>query len=132
MPWPAFALGAVAVAAVGTWLARRTARRAGARALLRHRARVDRYKLARRSYVRAELLADASLADAVRHYAAERALDERRGQLFEDFLVEARRRLEEKGQIEIYRDTLAQLDQDEPAAQPRRPPINIPPLDTNK
>ncbi|MBV8857617.1 MAG: peptidyl-prolyl cis-trans isomerase [Acidobacteria bacterium] len=62
----------------------------------------------------------------------ERALEERRGQLFDDFLVEARRRLEEKGQIEIYRDTLAQLDQDEPAALPRRPPVNIPPLDTSK
>lgn len=57
----------------------------------------------------------------------ERALDERRGQLFDDFLVEARRRLEEKGQIEIYNDTLALIDQDEPAAQPRRPPINIVP-----
>ncbi|HEX8190472.1 MAG TPA: peptidyl-prolyl cis-trans isomerase [Pyrinomonadaceae bacterium] len=62
----------------------------------------------------------------------ERALEERRGQLFDDFLVEARRRLEEKGQIEIYRDTLAQLDQDEPAALPRRPPINILPPDGNK
>jgi peptidyl-prolyl cis-trans isomerase D len=61
-----------------------------------------------------------------------RALEERRGQLFDDFLVEARRRLEEKGQIEIYRDTLAQLDQDEPAALPRRPPVNIlPPPDGN-
>ena len=60
----------------------------------------------------------------------ERALDERRGQLFDDFLVEARRRLEEKGQIEIYRDTLALIDQDEPAALPRRPPINIVPPGT--
>ena len=57
----------------------------------------------------------------------ERALEERRGQLFDDFLVEARRRLDEKGQIEIYRDTLALIDQDEPAALPRRPPINIVP-----
>jgi peptidyl-prolyl cis-trans isomerase D len=60
----------------------------------------------------------------------ERALEERRGQLFDDFLVEARRRLEEKGQIEIYRDTLALIDQDEPAALPRRPPINIVPPGT--
>jgi peptidyl-prolyl cis-trans isomerase D len=62
----------------------------------------------------------------------ERALDERRSQLFDDFLVEARRKLEEKGQIEIYRDTLALIDDAEPAAQqPRRPPINIvPPSDT--
>jgi parvulin-like peptidyl-prolyl isomerase len=62
----------------------------------------------------------------------QRALDERRGQLFDDFLVEARRRLDEKGQIEIYRDTLALIDQDEVAPPPtRRAPINIPPLDTN-
>jgi peptidyl-prolyl cis-trans isomerase D len=57
----------------------------------------------------------------------ERALEERRGQLFDDVLVEARRRLDEKGQIEIYRDTLALIDQDEPAALPRRPPVNIVP-----
>jgi peptidyl-prolyl cis-trans isomerase D len=57
----------------------------------------------------------------------ERALEERRGQLFDDFLVEARRRLEEKGQIEIFRETLALLDESEPAALPRRPPINIVP-----
>jgi peptidyl-prolyl cis-trans isomerase D len=61
----------------------------------------------------------------------ERALEERRGQLFDDFLVEARRKLEEKGQIEIYRDALAQLDEEEPAALPRRPPINILPPDGN-
>jgi peptidyl-prolyl cis-trans isomerase D len=60
----------------------------------------------------------------------ERALEDRRGQLFDDYLVEARRRLEEKGQIEIYRDALAQLDEDEPAALPRRPPINMLPPDT--
>ena len=58
----------------------------------------------------------------------ERALEDRRGQLFDDFLVEARRRLEEKGQIEIYRDALALIDEPDPAAQlPRRPPINIVP-----
>ena len=57
----------------------------------------------------------------------ERALRERRDQLFDDFIVEARRRLEEKGQIEIFRDTLALIEQDEPAALPGRPPINIVP-----
>ncbi|MFL6255005.1 MAG: SurA N-terminal domain-containing protein [Pyrinomonadaceae bacterium] len=61
----------------------------------------------------------------------EHLLDERRGQLFEDFLVEARRKLEEKGQIEINHETLAQLDEDEPAALPRRPPNNILPPDAN-
>ena len=57
----------------------------------------------------------------------ERALEERRSQLFDDFLVEARRRLEEKGQIEINNETLALIDESEPAAMPRRPPINIVP-----
>lgn len=61
----------------------------------------------------------------------ERALEERRGQLFDDFLIEARHRLDEKGQIQIYRDTLALIDQDEVAPPPRRAPINIPPPDTN-
>ena len=57
----------------------------------------------------------------------EAALSERRSQLFDDFLVEARRRLEEKGQIEIYRETLARLEDSEPAALPARMPIQIPP-----
>jgi peptidyl-prolyl cis-trans isomerase D len=57
----------------------------------------------------------------------ERALSERRNQLFEDYLVEARRKLEEKGEIEIYRETLALVEESEPAALPRRPPINIVP-----
>ena len=60
----------------------------------------------------------------------ERALEERRGQLFDDFLIDARRKLEEKGQIEIYQDTLALIEQEEPAALPRRPPVNILPPGT--
>lgn len=55
----------------------------------------------------------------------ERALEARKGQLFDDFLVEARRKLQEKGGIEIFRDTLALIDESEPAALPGRPPINI-------
>ena len=61
---------------------------------------------------------------------SERALSERRDQLFDDFLVEARRRLEEKGEIEVYSEKLAELDAAEPSAQPGRPPINFPPLGT--
>ena len=77
MAWPALALGAIGAALAAVLAVRRGARHAGARTLLRRRARVDRYKLARRSYVRAELLADRSLAEAVRQYAAERGLGER-------------------------------------------------------
>ena len=58
----------------------------------------------------------------------ERALNERREQVFDDYLTAARRRLDEKGDIQINRDTLAQLEEAEtPAALPPRPPITIPP-----
>ncbi|HEV7893634.1 MAG TPA: SurA N-terminal domain-containing protein [Pyrinomonadaceae bacterium] len=57
----------------------------------------------------------------------ERAVNERREQVFDDFLTSARRRLEEQGDIQINRDTLAQLEETEaPAAIPQRPPITIP------
>jgi peptidyl-prolyl cis-trans isomerase D len=61
----------------------------------------------------------------------ETALSERRNQAFDDFLVEARRRLEEKGQIETFPDTLAQLDANEAVTAPaprRGAPISLPPL----
>ncbi|HYY97351.1 MAG TPA: peptidyl-prolyl cis-trans isomerase [Pyrinomonadaceae bacterium] len=58
----------------------------------------------------------------------ESAQRERREQVFDEFLTAARRRLEEKGDIQINRDTLAQLEETEaPAALPPRPPITIPP-----
>ena len=64
------ALGAAAAVAVVA-LIRRQARRVGARTLLRRRARVDRFKLASRTHVRAELLRDVAIADAVREHARE-------------------------------------------------------------
>ncbi|HVF42728.1 MAG TPA: peptidyl-prolyl cis-trans isomerase, partial [Pyrinomonadaceae bacterium] len=58
----------------------------------------------------------------------ERALTERRDQVFDEYLSSARRRLEDKNEITINRDTLAQLEEAEtPAAIPPRPPITIPP-----
>jgi parvulin-like peptidyl-prolyl isomerase len=80
--------------------------------------------------VKARKDADPAEFDKQRSTLTEAALSERRNQVFDDFLVEARRRLEEKGQIEIFRDTLAQLEESEPAAAPppRRAPINIPPM----
>jgi peptidyl-prolyl cis-trans isomerase D len=68
--------------------------------------------------------------DKQRTQLIESALSERRNQVFDDYLVAARRQLEEKGQIELYPETLAQLDEEEPAAQPRRAPITIPPSRT--
>ena len=57
----------------------------------------------------------------------ETALTERRGQLFDEFLLAARRKLEEQGRVEIFRDTLERLEESEPAALPQRAPIQIPP-----
>jgi len=79
--------------------------------------------------VRARKDADPAEFDKQRSTLTETALSERRNQAFEDFLVEARRRLDEKGQIEIFRDTLAQVEASEPAAAPAtRAPLNFPPL----
>src|SRR5437763_6295228 len=81
--------------------------------------------------------ADAAEFDKQRQRLVESAVSERRNQVFDDYLVNARRRLEEKGKIEIYNDTLARLEETEtPAALPRMPtqgvpnqsvPIQIPP-----
>ncbi|HVF45599.1 MAG TPA: hypothetical protein VM936_21415, partial [Pyrinomonadaceae bacterium] len=58
----------------------------------------------------------------------ERAMNERREQVFDEYLTSARRRLDERGEIQINRDTLAQLEEAEtPAAVPPRAPITIPP-----
>jgi peptidyl-prolyl cis-trans isomerase D len=73
--------------------------------------------------------ADPAEFDKQRSTLTESALSERRNQAFDDFLVDARRRLDEKGQIEIFRNALTALEEAEPvAAPPRRAPINIPPL----
>src|SRR6476620_2775881 len=62
------ALGLVAIAAIAVgWYARRS----GRRALLRFRARVDRFKLAGRNAVRERLLSDPIIRDAVVAHAAE-------------------------------------------------------------
>jgi glycerol-3-phosphate O-acyltransferase len=55
--------------AIGAWFARRYARRSAVRALLRHRARLDRFKFASRAHVRAQLLGDPVIADAVLEHA---------------------------------------------------------------
>src|SRR5436309_1386583 len=66
-----FWIGGVVVAlATLLWLARRYADHLGRRAALRFRSRIDRYKLARRRFVRAGLLADPDIALAVREHAA--------------------------------------------------------------
>jgi glycerol-3-phosphate O-acyltransferase len=78
MPWPQLlailAVPILAVAAVRAW--RRWSRRASFRALLRFRARVDRFKLTGKPYISDALLADEAIAEAVRLHAREHALDE--------------------------------------------------------
>jgi glycerol-3-phosphate O-acyltransferase len=77
------AAGLVALAAV--FLLRRESNRLAARALLRHRARVDRFKLASRAHVRDRLMRDRSILAAAREHAREQgitdgaALDRARG-----------------------------------------------------
>ena len=63
---------AVALVVVAGWYARRS----GRRALMRFRARVDRFKLANRKSVRARLFADPAIAAAVRNHAATEKLSE--------------------------------------------------------
>ncbi|PYT00595.1 MAG: hypothetical protein DMF65_08495 [Acidobacteria bacterium] len=71
--------------------------------------------------------ADAAEFEKQRQQLVESAVTERRNQVFEDYLVNARRRLEEKGKIEIYNDTLARLEETEtPAALPRMPTQGMP------
>ena len=54
--------------------------------------------------VRARKDADPAEFDKQRSTLTETALSERRNQSFDDFLVEARRRLDEKGQIQTFPD----------------------------
>jgi peptidyl-prolyl cis-trans isomerase D len=63
--------------------------------------------------------ADPADYDKQRDRLVESALSEQRAQVFDEYLVNARRQLEDKGRIEIYKDTLARLEEtEEPAAQP--------------
>ena len=66
-----YAAGSIAAVVLAWMLGRRFANRSAARALLRHRTRVDRFKLASRAHVRAQLLADEAIAQAVREHARE-------------------------------------------------------------
>ncbi|HJQ34373.1 MAG TPA: SurA N-terminal domain-containing protein [Pyrinomonadaceae bacterium] len=71
--------------------------------------------------------ADPAEFDKQKSQLVETALNERRGQLFDEYLVAARRKLDEQGQIEIRSEALAALEDAEPAALPQRMPVQIPP-----
>lgn len=67
----AAALVVLALGIAGRRWLRRTLRRAAQRALFRHRARIDRYKLTRKSFVIAQVLTDPAVAVAVAAHASE-------------------------------------------------------------
>ena len=71
-----YIVGAAVAFLVVVLLARRLANRSAKRALLRHRARVDRFKLANRANIRAELIGDPAVAEAVREHAKETGVSE--------------------------------------------------------
>ena len=67
----AWTLTGLAFLALAGWLLARSARRAGRRALFRHRGRIDRYKFTRKSFVIAQVLREPDVAEAVRAHALE-------------------------------------------------------------
>jgi glycerol-3-phosphate O-acyltransferase len=74
-PWALPLAIAVAVAGVVLWFWRRWTARLARRALLRFRARVDRFKLTGKRYIVQSLLADERIAAAVRAHAEEHGLE---------------------------------------------------------
>jgi len=71
-------LGAAPLVALAWWLWDRWTRRGTMRAMLRFRARVDRFKLTGKRYIRDALLGDEPIAVAVREHAAEHRMSEER------------------------------------------------------
>lgn len=78
LPLPAWALPlaiAVAASAAALWLWRRWTAKLARRALLRFRARIDRFKLTGKRYIVQSLLADERIAEAVRVHADEHGIE---------------------------------------------------------
>ena len=73
-----YSLGGVGALGAVVYFARGYADRSAKRALLRHRARVDRFKLASRAHVRAELLGDPAIAEAIQQHSQETGESPRR------------------------------------------------------
>lgn len=61
---------------IGRQLVRTRATRMALRALHRSHARIDRFKLTKKPYIRGTLLSDETIAQAVREHAAEHSMDE--------------------------------------------------------
>jgi glycerol-3-phosphate O-acyltransferase len=76
LPLTLFALGLLLAAGLAAWLARRWADRASVRAVHRFGARVNRFKLTRKPYIRGTLLGDAEVSAAVARHAKEHHVPE--------------------------------------------------------
>jgi peptidyl-prolyl cis-trans isomerase D len=56
------------------------------------------------------------------------ALTERKNQVFGDYLAAVQKRMEQAGKIKIYKEVLANMEEEEPEAAPqKRPPFQLPP-----
>jgi len=77
LPWTLGVLAAVLVVLVALWLVRRWADRASVRAVHRFGARVNRFKLTRKPYIRETLLANVAIASAAERHAREHNVAER-------------------------------------------------------
>jgi glycerol-3-phosphate O-acyltransferase len=87
--WPVAVAAVLAVLALALWLARRALRGWGRRTVLEFRGRVDRYKLTATSRVKADLVADPVIRDAIdRHAAAHQVAPERVEAMVREYIHE--------------------------------------------
>ena len=71
--------------------------------------------------------ADQSGFSSQRDTLKQSMISERQEQVFEDYIAGVQQRMKQQGDIKIYDDVLAQLDESEPAAEPILPPgLNFP------
>ena len=71
--------------------------------------------------------ADQTAFAAQRDTLKQSMISERQDQVYEDYIAGVQQRMKQHGDIKIYDDVLAQLDESEPAAEPGLPPgLNFP------
>jgi len=71
--------------------------------------------------------ADMTGLTATRDTLKQSMISERQDQVFDDYVSGVQQRMKQDGRIKIYNDVLAQLEEDEPAAEPGLPPgLNFP------
>ncbi|HWF87853.1 MAG TPA: hypothetical protein VN659_03435, partial [Pyrinomonadaceae bacterium] len=71
--------------------------------------------------------ADMSGLAAQRDTLKQSMISERQDQVFDDYVAGVEQRMKKDGKIKIYENVMAQLEEDEPAAEPGLPPgLNFP------